>query len=190
MLAGVRDTNCTSWRNTLFGADVGSALIARVLTFDLSSLSPLLIFISIIFFIGRKQTREGKLGRISIGLGSEVLELIVQGFTPITQANGLQVIFALLTGAVPSDWRQPRLRPISDAVYNSGANGAALHAALGSLLFKQVGRLLILPFVHVLADGMQKLPLPESELVIYFHVFYNEMLEGLHKVMHGEPRKE
>ena len=137
---------------------------------------------------------------------------------------------------------------------NSGANAAARRVALGSLLFKLVGSLLILPFVHLLADGMQKLPLPESELVIYFHVFYNvirclamvpfaspmarfckriiheepelearlkpkhldssaldtptlalanaaretlrmgdameQMLEGLHKVMHGEPRQE
>ena len=108
--------------------------------------------------------------------------------------------------------------------------------------------------MHVLADAMHRMPLPESELVIYFHVFYNlircvamvpfaapmarlckrmihedpeqdlhlkpkhldttaldtpalalanaaretlrigdameQMLEGLHKVMHGEPREE
>ena len=45
------------------GADVGTALMARVLTFDLSWLSPLLIFIGVIFFLGRKQTRAGQLGR-------------------------------------------------------------------------------------------------------------------------------
>lgn len=56
---------------------------------------------------------------------------------------------------------------------NSGANAAARRVALGSLLFKLVGSLIILPFVHVLADVMHKLPLEESELVIYFHVFYN-----------------
>ena len=44
---------------------------------------------------------------------------------------------------------------------------------LGSLLFKLVGSLIILPFVHPLAAAMHKLPLAESELVIYFHVFYN-----------------
>ncbi len=51
------------------GADVGTALMARVLTFDLSWLSPLLIFIGVIFFLGRKQTRAGQLGRVGIGLG-------------------------------------------------------------------------------------------------------------------------
>lgn len=41
----------------------------EVLTFDLSWLSPLLIFIGVIFFLGRKQTRAGQLGRVGIGLG-------------------------------------------------------------------------------------------------------------------------
>ncbi len=53
----------------VLGADVGTALMARILTFDLSWLSPLLIFLGVIFFLGRKQTREGQLGRVSIGLG-------------------------------------------------------------------------------------------------------------------------
>jgi phosphate:Na+ symporter len=56
---------------------------------------------------------------------------------------------------------------------NSAANAAARRVALGSLLFKLVGSLVILPFVHLLADVMGKLPLPKAELVIYFHVFYN-----------------
>lgn len=34
----------------VLGADVGTALMARILTFDLSRLSPLLIFIGVIFF--------------------------------------------------------------------------------------------------------------------------------------------
>ncbi|VDZ96631.1 Sodium-dependent phosphate transporter [Salmonella enterica subsp. enterica] len=36
----------------VLGADVGTALMARILTFDLSWLSPLLIFIGVIFFFG------------------------------------------------------------------------------------------------------------------------------------------
>jgi len=219
--------------------------------------------------------------------------LIVQAVTPITQANGVQVIFASLTGDIMLDALIGAVFAIISysslaavlltatltaagiisfpvalclviganlgsgllaMLNNSGANAAARRVALGSLLFKLVGSLLILPFVHLLADGMQKLPLPESELVIYFHVFYNvirclamvpfaspmarfckriiheepelearlkpkhldssaldtptlalanaaretlrmgdameQMLEGLHKVMHGEPRQE
>ena len=89
----------------VLGADVGTALMARILTFDLSWLSPLLIFIGVIFFLGRKQTRAGQLGRVGIGLGLILLalELIVQAVTPITQANGVQVIFASLTGDIMLD---------------------------------------------------------------------------------------
>ena len=36
-----------------------------------------------------------------------------------------------------------------------------------------MGSLIILPFVHPLANLMDNLPLPKAELVIYFHVFYN-----------------
>ncbi|SUH68302.1 Sodium-dependent phosphate transporter [Salmonella enterica subsp. enterica serovar Madelia] len=56
---------------------------------------------------------------------------------------------------------------------NSAANAAARRVALGSLLFKLIGSLVILPFVHPLANLMDELSLPKSELVIYFHVFYN-----------------
>ena len=49
----------------------------------------------------------------------------------------------------------------------------AASVALGSLLFKLVGSLIILPFVHPLANLMDNLSLPKAELVIYFHVFYN-----------------
>ena len=89
----------------VLGADVGTALMARILTFDLSWLSPLLIFIGVIFFLGRKQSRAGQLGRVGIGLGLILLalELIVQAVTPITQANGVQVIFASLTGDIMLD---------------------------------------------------------------------------------------
>ena len=66
----------------VLGADVGTALMARILTFDLSWLSPLLIFIGVIFFLGRKQSRVGQLGRVGIGLGLILLalELILIGY--------------------------------------------------------------------------------------------------------------
>jgi phosphate:Na+ symporter len=166
------------------------------------------------FFLGRKQTREGQLGRVSIGLGLILLalELIVQAVTPITQADGVQVIFASLTGDIMLDALIGAVFAIISysslaavlltatlttagiisfpvalclviganlgsgllaMLNNSAANAAARRVALGSLLFKLVGSLIILPFVHVLADVMGKLPLPKAELVIYFHVFYN-----------------
>ena len=55
----------------------------------------------------------------------------------------------------------------------SGQNAAGRRVALGSLLFKLVGCVLVLPFVAYLADVMAQLPGGSEELVIYFHVFYN-----------------
>ena len=198
----------------VLGADVGTALMARVLTFDLSWVSPLLIFLGVIFFLSRKQSRVGQLGRVSIGLGLILLalELIVQAMTPITEASGVKVIFASLTGDILLDALIGAMSAVISysslaavlltatfaatgvisfdvalclviganlgsgilAMINNGtATPNARRVALGSLLFKLVGSLLVLPFVHVLADAMQRLPLPDSELVIYFHVFYN-----------------
>lgn len=198
----------------VLGADVGTALMARVLTFDLSWLSPLLIFVGVIFFLSRKQNRAGQLGRVAIGLGLilQALELIVQAVTPITEASGVKVIFASLTGDIMLDALIGAVFAIISysslaavlltatltatgvisfdvalclviganlgsgllaMLNNSAANAAARRVALGSLMFKLVGSLIVLPFVHLLANGLHKLPLPESELVIYFHVFYN-----------------
>lgn len=61
---------------TILGADFGSALMTRVLTFDLSFLSPLLIFIgTCLFFMRKADTRQGQFGRILIGLGIIMLAL-------------------------------------------------------------------------------------------------------------------
>ena len=279
----------------VLGADVGTALMARILTFDLSWLSPLLIFIRRDFFprtqtVTRRATGPRRYWSWLILLA---LELIVQAVTPITQANGVQVIFASLTGDILLDALIGAMFAIISysslaavlltatltaagiisfpvalclviganlgsgllaMLNNSAANAAARRVALGSLLFKLVGSLIILPFVHLLAETMGKLSLPKAELVIYFHVFYNlvrclvmlpfvdpmarfcktiirdepeldtqlrpkhldvsaldtptlalanaaretlrigdameQMMEGLNKVMHGEPRQE
>jgi phosphate:Na+ symporter len=198
----------------VLGADVGTALMARILTFDLSWLSPLLIFLGVIFFLSRKQTRAGQLGRVAIGLGLILLalELIVSAVTPMMQGSSVKVIFASLTGDIMLDALIGAMFAIISysslaavlltatltstgvisfdvalclviganlgsgllaMINNSTANAAARRVALGSLLFKLVGGVIVLPFVHILADTLHKLPQPESELVIYFHVFYN-----------------
>lgn len=198
----------------VLGADVGTALMARVLTFDLSWLSPLLIFIGVIFFLSRKQTRAGQIGRVGIGLGLILLALalIVQAATPITQASGVKVIFASLTGDVLLDALIGAVFAIISysslaavlltatlvstsviampvalclvvganlgsgilaVINNSAANPAAKRVAFGSLLFKLIGGVLVLPFIHLLAGAMSQLPVTDADRIIYFHLFYN-----------------
>lgn len=198
----------------VLGADVGTALMARILTFDLSWLSPLLIFIGVTLFLSRKQSRVGQLGRVGIGLGLVLLalELIVTAVTPMTQASGIKVIFASLTGDIMLDALIGAIFAIISysslaavlltatltatgiisfdvalclviganlgsgllaMINNSASNAAARRVALGSFLFKLVGGIAVLPFIHLLGTQLQRLPLSPADLVIYFHVFYN-----------------
>ncbi|AUG38418.1 hypothetical protein CXP47_00510 [Pseudomonas chlororaphis] len=201
---------------TMLGADVGTALMARVLTFDLSWLSPLLIFLGVIFFLSRKQTRTGQLGRVGIGLGLIILalQLIVEAAAPITHAQGVKVLFASLTGDILLDALMGALfamisysslaavlltatlagagvisLPVAiglviGANIGSGVlaflstnmqNAAGRQVALGSLLYKLIGLLLIIPVLDPLAHWMDSLDFSPQEVVIGFHLLYNTL---------------
>ncbi|MFJ3486741.1 Na/Pi cotransporter family protein [Pseudomonas sp. NPDC090202] len=200
----------------MLGADVGTAVMSRILTFDLSWLSPLLIFLGVIFFLSRKQTRVGQLGRVGIGLGLIILalQLIVTAAAPITQAAGVKVLFASLTGDILLDALVGAMfalisysslaavlltatlagaeiisLPVAiglviGANIGSGLlaflstsmqNVAGRQVALGSLLYKLIGLLLIIPVLHPLVQWMDTLELSPSSLVISFHVIYNSL---------------
>jgi phosphate:Na+ symporter len=59
----------------MLGADVGTSLVTVVFSFDLSWLSPLLIFTGVVLFISRQSTNVGRFGRVLIGLGLMLLAL-------------------------------------------------------------------------------------------------------------------
>ena len=84
----------------MLGADVGTALMAQLFSLDLSWLSPLLIFFGVIFFLSRRSSKIGQIGRVAIGLGLIILalQLVMSATQPITQAQGVRVIFATLSG--------------------------------------------------------------------------------------------
>jgi phosphate:Na+ symporter len=63
----------------MLGADVGTSLMAVVFSFDLSWLSPLLIFTGVVLFISRQATPVGRFGRVLIGLGLMLLALRLVG---------------------------------------------------------------------------------------------------------------
>jgi phosphate:Na+ symporter len=84
----------------MLGADVGTALMAQLFSLDLSWLSPLLILFGVVFFLSRRSTRVGQLGRVAIGLGLMLLalQLVMLATKPITEAQGVRVVFATLSG--------------------------------------------------------------------------------------------
>ena len=84
----------------MLGADVGTSLMAQVFSLDLTWLSPLAIFFGVVFFLTRKNSRAGQLGRVAIGLGLIILALqLIQAATrPIVGAAGTRVLFGSLSG--------------------------------------------------------------------------------------------
>jgi phosphate:Na+ symporter len=134
----------------MLGADVGTALVTVLLSFDLSWLAPLLIFSGIVLFLSRQATVVGRFGRILIGLGLIMfaLQWISVAAKPVVQAAGVKVIFASLTGDVLLDMLVSALLTVlcfsSLAVVLLLATLASLHVialpvALGLVLGANLG---------------------------------------------------
>jgi len=85
----------------MLGADVGTSLVAVVFSFDLSWLSPLLVFLGVVLFISRQSTEVGRVGRILIGLGLMLLALRL-----ISESTAVMVqspAFKAIIGSIGSD---------------------------------------------------------------------------------------
>ena len=82
----------------LLGADVGTTLVAQILTFDLSALSPLLIALGVAMFTYSDGGRTRDIGRLVLGIGMMLLalKLILGASTPMRDSEIVQGIFASL----------------------------------------------------------------------------------------------
>ncbi len=89
----------------MLGADVGTALMTLVFSFDLSWLSPLLIFGGVVMFISRQNTGVGRVGRVLIGLGliTLALQLIVGATKPLTASPAVRALLVALPNEVLLD---------------------------------------------------------------------------------------
>jgi phosphate:Na+ symporter len=134
----------------MLGADVGTAVVTVLLSFDLSWLAPLLIFSGIVLYLSSQASNAGRFGRILIGLGLIMfaLQWISVAAHPIVQAAGVKVIFASLTGDVMLDMLVAALFTVlcysSLAVVLLVATLASLHVialpvALGLVLGANLG---------------------------------------------------
>jgi phosphate:Na+ symporter len=83
----------------MLGADIGTAVMAVVFSFDLSWLSPLFIFVGVTLFILRQGSQIGDVGRVLIGLGLMLLALqLVSQATHVLTANpAVQLMLESLT---------------------------------------------------------------------------------------------
>ena len=89
----------------MLGADVGTSLMAVVFSFDLSWLSPLLIFVGVVVFISRQNSGAGAVGRVLIGLGliTLALTLIVAATRPLTESLAVRALLVALPNDVLLD---------------------------------------------------------------------------------------
>jgi phosphate:Na+ symporter len=84
----------------VLGADVGTSLVAQLLSFNLSWLSPLLVLVGVAMFSSTAATRWRDLGRAAIGLGLMLLALgqIVGATAPVRGSAVVEEVLAALAG--------------------------------------------------------------------------------------------
>ncbi|WP_027014659.1 Na/Pi cotransporter family protein [Comamonas composti] len=84
------------------GADVGTAVMAVLFSTDLSWLSPLFIFVGVVLYLSRQDSKPGRIGRALIGLGLMLLalRLVVEATEPLLEAPAVRTILASLTSDI------------------------------------------------------------------------------------------
>jgi len=198
----------------MLGAEIGSALMVVVFSFDLSWLSPLLIFSGVVMVISREKAVLGRLGNVLLGLGviTLALQLVTAATEPLTRSPAVRALLValpsdsgldMLVGALLTVLSYSSLAMVlliaklagqgivpttvafglvlganigsGVAAWLSTMNGplAARRVPVGSLAFKLVGCLIVVPFlprIHVLLQDW--LPTVEQQVIV-FHLLFN-----------------
>lgn len=201
----------------MLGANVGTALIVKALSFDVSWVSPLLLLVGYVAFKRSPKGRTRDLGRVGIGLGLMLLALhgLVETIQPVSNAPILGEILGALTGdpildvilaaaltfAAHSSVAVMLLlvglaagnviTPMAAVALVLGANlGGALPPVLetdstnpanrrvpaGNLLFRAIGCLVVLPFVHPLSEALWQWNSSPASAITAFHLGFNAVL--------------
>jgi phosphate:Na+ symporter len=201
----------------MLGANVGTALIVKALSFDVSFVSPVLLLAGYVAFKRSPKGRFRDLGRVGIGLGLMLLALhmLVETIQPVSNApilgqllsaltsdplldvllaaaltlaaHSSVAVMLLLVGLSAGD----TVTPVAAVALVLGANlGGALppvfetsainpanrRVPVGNLAFRALGCVVVLPFVHPLAEALwQYEPDPKAAITL-FHLLFNLVL--------------
>jgi phosphate:Na+ symporter len=84
----------------MLGANVGTTLIVKLLSFNIAAVAPVLFVIGLVSFRSGGRSRLKDLGRVSIGLGLMLLALhiLLNTLAPAENAPTMRALFAALTG--------------------------------------------------------------------------------------------
>jgi phosphate:Na+ symporter len=134
----------------MLGADIGTSMMAVVFSFDLSWLSPLLIFVGVVLYVSRDKTTAGHLGRVAIGLGLILLslQLIMVHTRPLVESPAVRALLAalpneilldILVGATLTVMAYSSLAIVLLTAALAGSGLLPITAALGLVLGANVG---------------------------------------------------
>ena len=163
----------------LLGADVGTTLVAQILTFDFSALSPMLIAIGVALFTYSEGGRRRDVGRMLLGLGMMLLalKLIVAASLPMRESLIIQQIFvalgedlvlAVIFGAILAWASHSSLATVLLIITLASTNALDISVAFALVLGANIGGA-IPPFVATLGDNRAARQPPLGNLL--FRVF-------------------
>jgi phosphate:Na+ symporter len=205
----------------MLGANVGTALIVQVLSFDIAAVAPVFFIVGLVAFRRGKRTRTRDLGRAIIGAGLMLLSLhiLLDTLAPAEQAPAVRGLLALITeepilsiviGAAftyvahssvavvlltmslaLSQFVTPaaalalvvgaNLGSAITPMLESGRKGdpASRRLPLGNLVIRAAGCVLVLPFLHPIADEFLRIEPNPSRMAADFHLAFNLALAAL-----------
>jgi phosphate:Na+ symporter len=147
----------------MLGADVGTTLVAQILTFDLSALSPFLIAVGVALFTYSAGGRRRDVGRLLLGLGMMLLalQLIVAASLPMRESLIIQQIFvalgedlilAVIFGALIAWASHSSLATVLLIITLASTNALDITVAFTFVLGANIGSA-IPPFIATLGDN-------------------------------------
>lgn len=201
----------------MLGANIGTALIVKALSFNVSWVSPLLLLAGYVMFKRSHKGRLRDLGRVGIGLGLMLLALhgLVQTIEPVSNAPVLGEILSALTGDPVLDVLLAAaltfaahssvavmlllvglaagnvVTPMAavalvlganlggalpPVLATDGSNPANLRVPVGNLLFRAIGCIAVLPFVHPLAEALWRWNPDPASAITAFHLGFNVVI--------------
>lgn len=161
----------------VLGADVGTTIVAQVLTFDLSWLSPALLVLGYILYSGKEQAAtKRQVGRIVIGLGLMLLALatIKLAAVPLKTSPTLPLvlspldsdpILAVLVGVILTWVFHSSLAIVLLLMSMVSGEVIPIHLALMMVLGANIGNV-IAPLMSSLKDPPQAARIPAGNLIM------------------------
>jgi phosphate:Na+ symporter len=189
----------------VLGADVGTTIVAQILTFDLSWLSPVLIILGYFSYTIKDQsTPLRQAGRILLGLGLMLLalSLIKQSAVPLKQSEILPMIlaplnddpiFAVLLGALLTWLFHSSLAIVLLLMSMESAELISVHLGLMMVLGANIGNV-IAPLLSSLRDPPEATRIPLGNLlmrtvgVAVFLIFIHDVESVLNEIFADKAR--